>query len=514
MACVGDNTLVQFVEGRLGGAMRGQVENHLAGCSSCRALVSELGKSSVVPSTAPSKSPSLFPVGASIANRYEVARFIAAGGMGEVYEVVDRDLGARIALKTMRPELAAEAGALDRFKREIHLARKVTHPNVCRIFDFGVHGLPGGTLVPFLTMELLDGPTLGQHLQRVGRLSPLDAAPLIDQLTAALEAAHQAGVVHRDFKPQNVVLLDHRGGGWKAVVTDFGVARACDGDDLGKTKTGARGLVGSPAYMSPEQVEGLPAGPAADLYSLGIVLYEMVTGALPFDGETPLMTALMRLEQAPPSPRTLAADLDERWERIILKCLARNPGERPASAREVFLTIASAARTIPQTVPPMAGLQAPAPRRWPFFVAAAVIVAASAGVIIAKMRAPQVTAPQVTAPQVTAPQAIAPQATAPQVPAVQIRPPVAAPPVTTPPVEARAQLILRSEPPGAVVRIDDQPVATTPTVVQVTLPHDVTMELEGYRAQTERVESAGEVTVKLQPIRKARAQRQKRLLDE
>jgi hypothetical protein len=499
MACVGDNTLVQFVEGRLGGAMRGQVENHLAGCSSCRALVSELGKSSVVPSPAASKSPSLFPVGACIANRYEVARFIAAGGMGEVYEVVDRDLGARIALKTMRPELAAEPGALERFKREIHLARKVTHPNVCRIFDFGVHGLPGGSLVPFLTMELLDGPTLAQHLRRVGRLSPLDAAPLVDQLTAALEAAHQAGVVHRDFKPQNVVLLDHRGGGWKAVVTDFGVARACDGDDLGKTKTGVRGLVGSPAYMSPEQVEGRPAGPAADLYSLGIVLFEMVTGALPFDGETPIMTALMRLEQMPASPRTLAADLDERWERIILKCLARSAAERPSSAREVFLAVASAARTIPVTVQPMAGLQAPAPRRWPFFVAAVAIVAASGGVIIAKTRRPA-TAP-VTPPQVTA------------MTAMQV-PPAIAPPATAPPVEARAQLILRSEPPGAVVRIDDQPVATTPTVVQLSLPHDVTMELDGYRSQTERVESAGEVTVKLQPIRKARGQRQKRLLDE
>src|SRR5262249_1062710 len=154
-------------------------------------------------------------VGARIAHRYEVARFIAAGGMGEVYEVVDRDLGARIALKTMKPELAAEPGALDRFKREIHLARKVTHPNVCRIFDFGVHGLQNGALVPVLARELLDGPTLGQPLQRPGRLAPLDAAPLVDQLTAALDAAHQAGVVHRDFKPQNVVLLDNRAGGWK-----------------------------------------------------------------------------------------------------------------------------------------------------------------------------------------------------------------------------------------------------------------------------------------------------------
>ncbi len=305
MACVGDNTLVQFVEGRLAGDRLSEVEDHLAGCPSCRSLVSELGRSSVVPSAALPSAPSLFSPGARIAGRWEVTRFIAAGGMGEVYEVVDRELGARMALKTMRPELAAEARALDRFKREIHLARKVTHPNVCRIFDFGVHTTDNGAQVPFLTMELLDGPTLSEHLSRVGRLTPATALPLVDQLTAALQAAHQAGVVHRDFKPQNIVLVDTRTTGLKAVVTDFGVARAFDGDDLAATRTGARGLIGSPAYMAPEQVEGRPAGPAADLYGLGVVLFEMVTGSLPFEGESPLMTALMRLERPPPSaPRS------------------------------------------------------------------------------------------------------------------------------------------------------------------------------------------------------------------
>jgi tRNA A-37 threonylcarbamoyl transferase component Bud32 len=495
MACVGDNTLVQFVEGRLGGAMRGEVENHLAGCSSCRALVSELGRSSVVQAPAPPAAPSLFAVGTRIGGRYEVTRFIAAGGMGEVYEAIDRELGARIALKTMRPELATEARALDRFKREIHLARKVTHPNVCRIFDFGVHALDNGGRVPFLTMELLDGPTLAQHLHQVGRLSPTDATPLVDQLTAALEAAHQAGVVHRDFKPQNVVLLDTRSGGWKAVVTDFGVARACDGDDLGATHTGARGLVGSPAYMAPEQVEGRSAGPAADLYGLGIVLFEMVTGTLPFEGDTPLMTALLRLEQPPPSPRSRASDLDERWERIIGKCLARDPEERPAGAREVFLAIASAGRAIAPTVPPMEPMTAPPeePRRWPFLVAAAAIVIASTAVILVKLQMPTHTA----------------QAAPP------VQKPVAAPPPPQQPkAPERVSVILRSDPSGAVVIVDGSPVATTPTVVQVSLPHDVTLQLDGHHPQVQHVEAPGEITVHLQPIKKAHPKAQKRLLDE
>jgi tRNA A-37 threonylcarbamoyl transferase component Bud32 len=499
MSCVGDNTLVQFVEGRLGGAMRSQVENHLAGCGSCRALVSELGKSSVVPEPASPAEPSLFPVGTHIGQRYEVTRFIAAGGMGEVYEAVDRELGARIALKTMRPEVAKDPRALDRFKREIHLARKVTHPNVCRIFDFGVHE---GT-VPFLTMELLDGPTLAQHLKRVGRLAPTDAAPLVDQLTAALEAAHQAGVVHRDFKPQNVVLLDMPRGGWKAVVTDFGVARASDGDDLAVTHTGARGLVGSPAYMAPEQVEGRPAGPAADLFSLGVVMFEMVTGALPFEGDTPLMTALMRLEKAPPPPRSLAGDLDERWERTILKCLAREAADRPSSAREVFLAIASAGRAIAPTVMPMAGLQAPEvhaappPPRWPFFVAAVAIVLASTAVIVTKLKGPAHTAQAAPIEQPRTPP-----------------PPPEKPPEKPP---ERASVILRSEPAGAIILVDEQAVATTPAIVQLALPHDVTVQLDGYRPQTQRVESAGELTVRLSPLRpKARPapRPQKRLLDE
>jgi serine/threonine protein kinase len=482
MDCVGDNTLVQFVEGRLGGAVRDQVEAHLASCSTCRELVSELGKSSVVPLPAATKDATLFSPGELIAGRYEVVRFIASGGMGEVYEAVDRELAGRIAIKVMRPEMTIDPRALDRFKREIHLARKVTHPNVCRIFDFGMH-----ESIPFLTMELLDGPSLAEHLKRVGRVAPKDAVVLVDQLTAALEAAHQAGVVHRDFKPSNVVLIDARSQGYRAVVTDFGVARAFDGDDLGATKTGARGLVGSPAYMAPEQVEGRPAGPPADLYGLGVVLFELVTGTLPFEGETPLMTALMRLEQAPPSPRSRAADVDERWERIIGQCLAREPAERPHSAREVFLAVCSS--LIAQTVPPMAGVVAERERsRWPFAVAALAIGLASAGVMLWPRPKPL--------------QPVVVQKVEKPVESHRVEPPK---PVS---------VILRSDPAGAVVMVDDQPVATTPAVVQLVLPHEVSLQLDGYLTAKQLVQASGEIMVPLTRNKSQKRAARHRLLDE
>jgi len=209
------------------------------------------------------------------------------------------------------------------------------------------------------------------------------------------------------------------------------------------------------------------------------------------------MTALMRLERAAPSPRTRAADLDERWERTILKCLAREAADRPSSAREVFLAIASAGRVIAPTI--LDGLQAPPlpapPARWPFAVAAAAIVLASAAIIVVKVQTP---------PRVA------------QAAPVTIAKPAAPPP---PPLEKPVMpsaVILRSEPPGATVIVDDQVVATTPTVVQLVLPRDVTVQLDGYRPQTQRVETPGELTLKLSAKPKARPAPRpaKRLLDE
>jgi tetratricopeptide (TPR) repeat protein len=287
--------------------------------------------------------PPAFRPGTLLAGRYRVVRFIAAGGMGDVYEVEDVTLGGEVALKTIRPEIAGRERALDRFRREILLARKVTHPNVCRIFDLGHHPAdePGGEGTTFLTMELLRGETLAERLRERGRMSAEEALPLVEQMAAALEAAHQAGVVHRDFKSANVMLVAPRSSeaGTRVVVTDFGLARRQDDGDVTLTKSGH--LVGTPAYMAPEQAEGREVTPVADVYALGVVLYEMVTGRLPFVGDSPLSTVLKRFREAPTAPRDHVPGLPGHWERVILRCLEREPADRFASAADVVEALAA-----------------------------------------------------------------------------------------------------------------------------------------------------------------------------
>lgn len=280
-----------------------------------------------------------FNTGDVLAGRYLIARFIAQGGMGEVYEAEDLELRERVAVKVVRPEVARDVSAIDRFKREIQLARKVTHPNVCRIFDVCHHPLPQGGTVTFLTMELLDGETLSDHLSRNGEMSPQQALPIVHQLTEGLQAAHRVGIIHRDFKSQNVV-LESTDDGVRAVITDFGLARGEAADDaFGVSLTIANAVIGTPAYMAPEQVEGGTITAAADLYALGVVLYELMTGEVPFKGENALSTATKRLHEAPPSPRVHRPQLDSVWERVILKCLAREPNDRFGSAPGVYAAL-------------------------------------------------------------------------------------------------------------------------------------------------------------------------------
>ncbi|HEX9105220.1 MAG TPA: serine/threonine-protein kinase, partial [Polyangia bacterium] len=251
-----------------------------------------MGDANAKPGSEHPLEPSLAPE-TRIAGRYRIVRFLARGGMGEVYEAEDLELGVRIALKTLRTlagsDGSSESRAIDRFKREVQLARKVTHANVCRIFDLGVDAA-GDARTVFLTMELVDGESLADRLER-GRLAPAEALPLLQQMADALAAAHAAGIIHRDFKSSNVMIVD---GGKRAVVTDFGLARPRERHDDGSLSQ-ENALIGSPKYMAPEQVEGLALTPAADIYALGVVAFEMATGRLPFVGETPLATALKRL---------------------------------------------------------------------------------------------------------------------------------------------------------------------------------------------------------------------------
>jgi tetratricopeptide (TPR) repeat protein/tRNA A-37 threonylcarbamoyl transferase component Bud32 len=252
--------------------------------------------------------------------------------MGAIYEAEDLRLHERVAVKVVRPELLGDPVVVERFKREIQLSRKVTHTNVCRIFDLGTHrDEAAGREVTFLTMELLRGKTLQERIQERGRMSPDEALPLICQMAAALDAAHRVGVIHRDLKTANVLVVPGMDGE-RAVVTDFGLALP----EFGGVELSASGqVVGTAAYMSPEQAQGLPATAKSDIYSLGVVIFEMVTGSWPHAGETAFSLLAKRLTEPAASPRTLAPELPERWEKAILQCLEKMPEDRFASPSEV-----------------------------------------------------------------------------------------------------------------------------------------------------------------------------------
>ncbi len=282
-----------------------------------------------------------FAPGDIVDGRYKIVRFIAEGGMGEVYEAEDLALHGRVALKTIRSDIAEDARTLERFKREIHMARKVTHPNVSRIYDLGTHSAGSGTPdapardVLFLTMELLAGESLADRIARERRLATADALPIVAQISAGLAAAHAIAIVHRDFKSGNVMLVADAHGGTRAVITDFGLARQTSAEDGLASISDTGAVVGTPAYMAPEQIQGLPVTAAADIYALGVVMYEMVTGQRPFEGGSVISVAVKRLTEAPRAPRAVVPDLDPAWEAAILKCLERDPVARFASVADV-----------------------------------------------------------------------------------------------------------------------------------------------------------------------------------
>lgn len=279
-----------------------------------------------------------------LAERYRLIRHVGKGGMGDVYEAEDTRLRQRVALKTIRTEIADDPVALGRFKSEIVMARLVTHPNVCRIHGLEVHKGADGKEMLFLTMEFLEGETLASRLKR-GRMEMSEALPLIAGMAEGLSAAHKAGVIHRDFKSANVMLVTGEGG-TRAVIADFGLARpsSASAERTALTRTG--GVAGTPLYMAPEQINGQTLTPAADIYALGVVVYEMVTGRPPFTGESEWAIILQHLNDAPPSPRTFAPNLDERWETAILRCLRKAPEERFQSAEEVESALASGTKGV------------------------------------------------------------------------------------------------------------------------------------------------------------------------
>ncbi len=263
-----------------------------------------------------------------IAGRYEVIGLLGVGGMGAVYKVRDRELDEVVALKMLKREIADSPGIVDRFRREVKLARRVTHPNVARTFDLGEHAGER-----FLTMEYVEGESLATRLARERQLPIATVVEIGAAICAGLEAAHAAGVVHRDLKPDNVLL-----GHGRVVITDFGIARAQEPDAKSRTAV----PLGTPAYMAPEQVEASPDIDArADVYALGAMLFELLTGHLPFESESIFAIAAMRLTQPPPDPRVHRADLPESMANLVMRCMARKPADRPQRAAEIATRLAS-----------------------------------------------------------------------------------------------------------------------------------------------------------------------------
>jgi serine/threonine protein kinase/tetratricopeptide (TPR) repeat protein len=305
--------------------------------------------------------------GSDFGPRYRIEALLGQGGMGRVYKAYDKDLDRVVALKVVRQGMMGETDALKRFKQELILASKISHKNILRIHDMGDVGD-----TKFITMAFVEGQDLHGILQDTPKLPMERILKFSIQLAEALAAAHAEGVVHRDLKPQNILVNKDD----QIFVSDFGLAKSFEEGAIGMTRTGA--FLGTPRYMSPEQVEGKPADQRSDLYAYGLILYEMVTGDVPFTGETTLKVMYQRIQEKPKSPKLVNPELPNWLVRIIMRCLERDPAARYQSAYEILADLqgskssSSTTRTVQIEIPEFAQ------RRWTWVVAAVVVVLALA----------------------------------------------------------------------------------------------------------------------------------------
>ena len=254
--------------------------------------------------------------GLLVAGRYRLEEVIATGGMGQVWRATDQTLGRPVAVKVLRPDTADDAGFVERFRAEARHSAALQHPNIATVHDFGE-----GAHSAYLVMELIEGKPLSTIIRERAPLPAEEVTEILYQAAIALQAAHDAGVVHRDVKPANIVVDDD---GY-ARLTDFGISRALSGASL--TQTGE--VLGTPHYLAPEQAQGKPAGPASDVYALAVVGYEMLTGTRPFAGDSMITTALAHVSQpAPPLPESVPEPL----RTTVMAGLAKDPNQRPESA--------------------------------------------------------------------------------------------------------------------------------------------------------------------------------------
>jgi len=274
--------------------------------------------------------------GTTFANRYEIIEELGKGGMGKVYRVEDKKIKEEVALKLIKPDIASDKKTIERFSNELKMARKIAHRNVCKMYDLGEER---GS--HYITMEYVPGEDLKSFIRRAGPLSAGKTIFIAKQICEGLEEAHRLGVVHRDLKPQNI-MIDKEG---NARIMDFGIARSI----VGKGITGAGVMIGTPEYMSPEQAEMKEVDQRSDIYSLGVILYEMVTGRVPFEGETPLGIAMKQKSEIPKDPKEYNAQIPEDLSQVILKCLEKDKDRRYQSAGEVRSELTNIEKGIPTT---------------------------------------------------------------------------------------------------------------------------------------------------------------------
>lgn len=257
---------------------------------------------------------------ALLGDRYELNAELGAGGMGRVWRARDRETGEVVAVKLLRPEIAADPAMAERFKNELRVARRITHKNVCRIHDFNRAGD-----VAYITMEYVEGESLRARLERERRIPFARLKPIAMQILAGLREAHAQGVVHRDLKPENIMLS--KSGAVKLM--DFGIAR------LVTAATATQGIIGTPAYMSPEQASGKRVDARTDLYAFGLILYECLTGRPTFSADTPVAVALKQVQEKPTPPHVHVKDLPRHVEAVVLRCLEKDPARRYGTAADL-----------------------------------------------------------------------------------------------------------------------------------------------------------------------------------
>ncbi|MGD9345230.1 MAG: protein kinase [Candidatus Aminicenantes bacterium] len=304
-------------------------------CASCGAQIKEYEEEHLPTKTMEAPREALT-TGATFAGRYQIIEELGKGGMGRVYRAIDRKLNEEVALKLIKPEIASDKKTLERFSNELKHARKIVHKNIGRMYelmeDEGTH---------YISMEYVPGQDLKGLVRQSKQLTPGTTISIAKQICEGLAEAHKLGVVHRDLKPSNI-MIDKNG---DARIMDFGIARSLKEKGI----TGAGVLIGTPEYMSPEQVEGKDVDPRSDIYSLGVILYEMVTGRVPFEGDTALSVALKHKTEIPRDPREYNKQLSETLGSLILKCMEKDKEKRYQNAEDLIQTLTDTEKEMPTT---------------------------------------------------------------------------------------------------------------------------------------------------------------------